>query len=166
MQLGALQLDEYKAAILTTLLHPASELLVSNLNDNQPALPMPMDTMRYTLQESHRRLDPIETRLGSAMPPSITSSPAKMRRNFSYRSAGHLPPEQSSSDTSSRDLGKAHLMTTAVLQECGHKLNQTLSRLYVHMEEIDMELSVSSPPAEENNLAIHNDHAGSKGSLF
>lgn len=34
------------------------------------------------------------------------------------------------------------------------------------MEKIDVELSVASPPAEEKNLAIHNDHAGSKGSLI
>ncbi|KAH7237894.1 hypothetical protein B0J15DRAFT_516484 [Fusarium solani] len=144
--------------------------------------------VRYSLWEFQDH-DPIETRVRSTMPPSVTSSPAELcpikhDRDRTERclqtcaevlcsiDAAQLqllsrrtttPAEQSSSD-SSRGLSEAHLITTAALQECGHKLNQTLSQLYIHMKKMDMELSVSSPLAEKN-LAIRNHDARSKRSL-
>ncbi|RTE73094.1 hypothetical protein BHE90_012480 [Fusarium euwallaceae] len=187
--LRAFQLDKYKAVLLTKLLRPASQLLGSGLSDDQLAPPPRMDMAKYSLRDFQDHLDPIETRVGSTMPPSVTSSttelyPIKHDRERTEKclqtcaevlcciDAAQLqllsgrtttPVEQSSSD-SSRGLSEAHLITAAALQECGHKLNQTLSQLYIHMEKINMELSVSSSPTEKN-LAIRNHDTSSKRSL-
>jgi hypothetical protein len=148
-----------------------------------------MNIVRYSLREFQDHLAPIETRVGSTMPPSVTTSPAELypikhdrdRTEKCLQTCAEVlccidaaqlqllsgrttaPVEQSSSD-SSRGLSEAHLITTAALQECGYKLNQTLSRLYIHMEKMDMELSLSSPPTEKN-LAIRNHDVSSKRSL-
>ena len=41
-------------------------------------------------------------------------------------------------------LDQAHVMTSLALQECGSKLNQTLSRLYGQLENVGNESSIAS----------------------
>ncbi|EEU34840.1 uncharacterized protein NECHADRAFT_88428 [Fusarium vanettenii 77-13-4] len=141
----------------------------------------------YSLREFQDHLDPITTSIRSTMPPSVTSSPAELytikhdrdRTEKCLQTCAEvlccidaaqlqLLSERAttqSSSGSSTGLSEAHLITTAALQECGHKLNQTLSRLYIHMEKMDMELPLSSSPTEKN-LTIRNHDASSEKSLI
>ncbi|KAH7137763.1 hypothetical protein EDB81DRAFT_844224 [Dactylonectria macrodidyma] len=124
--------------------------------------------------KSQDHLDPIETTLGSPMPPSVPttiSSPAELcSLEYNLDLMGkclqiyakvlcpidkaqlqllldrtHPPLGQASFDISPRGLGKAHIMTTTALQEYW--------------------LSVSSSPAEKT-LVIPNHHPGSRRSLI
>lgn len=142
--------------------------------------------MRYTKQESQDHVDPPKNKLLYPDNPSttLTGHPFEYNR---YRADKCLQAcaeilcrideaqlqllhdnarpmaGEASVDDSTCGLGKAHLMTTAVLQECSNKLNQTLSRLYSHMEESNHVGSLSA----ETNLVVRSFHpdSGSQGSL-
>ncbi|KAF5009476.1 hypothetical protein FDECE_4299 [Fusarium decemcellulare] len=124
------------------------------------------------------------------MPPGVASSPAELRSIEHDRDrtekcletcaevlccidaaqlqllSGRVkaPVEQQPSSGSPGGLSEVHLITTAALQECGHKLNQTLSKLYLRMEKTDAESPVPSLPTDKN-LAIRNHPGSSKRSL-
>lgn len=51
-------------------------------------------------------------------------------------------------------LGQAHFITSSALQECGQRLNQTLSQLYAHMENVENGLSVSSSSSQASRTQI------------
>ncbi|KAH7248191.1 hypothetical protein B0J15DRAFT_562308 [Fusarium solani] len=138
-----------------------------------------MNIVRYSLREFQDHLAPIETRVGSTMPSCVTTSPAELypikhdrdRTEKCLQTCAEVlccidaaQLQLLSGRTTTPVEYEAHLITTAALQECGYKLNQTLSRLYIHMEKMDMELSLSSPPTEKN-LAIRNYDVSSKKSL-
>lgn len=129
--------------------------------------------MRYTIQESQHHMDTAKAKAMSPNVPATATLPLKVcslgdRTKKCLQKCAELlcrideaqlqllqdnarpAVGEASFDKSPSSLRKAHLITAVTLQECSNKLNQTILRLYVHLEEINSGLPILSLPAEKN----------------